>query len=404
MPRPNAARRSTTLPFMSLAALLALVAGLATSPPTADAQSQPPAGYDKLRMTGAGNASVTTGGLVTVQLDPQTIEPGFDPGELILYIDHIPLTGTKPVTGGVKRSTLHYRLDRTAANRDAWLTLFRRHDFGPDSVPIGVGLVPFGEIPTRSGALVKVHLTVVFGWTLVVGAIIAGLIALFMILWGGDLLRERPRPPPSTAGARIAQGRTADPPRVPARNGVPLPFSLGRVQMAFWFTLVAGAYVFIALATRDHNGILNDTTLTLMGIGVGTALGSAAIQMQKREYALRKLAMIEPELEEAEAMLQQAGAAAPTARVQRLRVQVEDLWVLMGKSGWKGFWKDLIHDATGPSFHRFQIVVWTLLLGVVFIRYVMWYVAMPTFDTTMLALMGISGGTYLGFKIQERPA
>jgi hypothetical protein len=28
---------------------------------------------------------------------------------------------------------------------------------------------------------------------------------------------------------------------------------------------------------------------------------------------------------------------------------------------------------------------------------------LPPFDTTILALIGISGGTYLGFKIPEQP-
>lgn len=377
---PNTRRRAFPLPFPSLSALFACLAGLAAYPSAGSAQAQPPAGYDKLRVTRTWETRATTGSQITVQLDEKTIEPTIDPGELILYVDHLPLAGTKPVTGGVKRSTLHYRLDRTAANRDAWLVLFRRHGFRPDSVVIGVGLPPFGEVATSEHARVKVSLAVVFGWTLVAGALIAGLIALFMIVYGGVLLRERPRP--------------SDPP-------APMPYSLGRVQMAFWFTLVAGGYVFIALATRDHNGILNDTTLTLIGIGVGTALGSAAIQAQKKENAQRKLTVLRPELAR-EVSLRDAGDLSADTRAVQLEAQVDDLVALSGKPPHRSFWKDLIHDDTGPSFHRFQIVVWTLLLGVVFIRYLIWYVAMPVFDTTMLALMGISGGTYLGFKISER--
>jgi hypothetical protein len=377
---PNTRRHALRPTFPRLVALLAYLAGLAIQPGTASAQSQPPAGYDKLRVTRTLETQVTTGGQITVQLDTQTIEPTIDPGELILYVDHVPLAGTKPVTGGVKRSTLHYRMDRTAANRDAWLVLFRRHGFKPDSVPIGVGLAPFGEIATAAQARVNVRIAVVFGWTLAAGAVIAALIVFFMIVYGGVLLRERPRPsaPPG-----------------------PLPYSLGRVQMAFWFTLVAGGYVFIALATRDHNGILNSTTLTLIGIGVGTALGSAAIQAQKKENAQRKLAVLRSQLTRDEILREEGDAAAGT-RAEQIAAQRNDLVALSGKPPSRDFWKDLIHDDTGPSFHRFQIVIWTLLLGVVFIRYLVWYVAMPVFDETTLALMGISGGTYLGFKIPER--
>jgi len=45
--------------------------------------------------------------------------------------------------------------------------------------------------------------------------------------------------------------------------------------------------------------------------------------------------------------------------------------------------------------------VWTLILGVIFVVKVFKYRELPTFDPTMLALMGITSGTYLGFKLQE---
>ena len=50
------------------------------------------------------------------------------------------------------------------------------------------------------------------------------------------------------------------------------------------------------------------------------------------------------------------------------------------------------------DFHRFQMMTWTLILGVIFIFGVFQQLAMPKFDATLLALMGISSGTYLGFK------
>jgi hypothetical protein len=68
----------------------------------------------------------------------------------------------------------------------------------------------------------------------------------------------------------------------------------------------------------------------------------------------------------------------------------------------KGFWSDVLSDEEGIQFHRFQIVVWTTVLGVVFLHAVWVRLAMPEFDATLLALMGISSGTYLGFKIPEK--
>lgn len=54
------------------------------------------------------------------------------------------------------------------------------------------------------------------------------------------------------------------------------------------------------------------------------------------------------------------------------------------------------------SFHRFQIIVWTIVLGVVFINAVHHELAMPDFDATLLGLMGLSSGTYIGFKFPEK--
>jgi hypothetical protein len=346
---------------------------IAALPRAMAAQAQPPAGFDKLRVDSVTPDRIGSGGQVTVWLNPASVQSAVDPAELVLYLDHVPLVGNRPMVGGAGRSVLRYRLDRTQASRDAWLLLYRRHG-REATVPIGVGLVPFGEIPTQA---IKVSLDVVHRLAAVIGAVVALILAIVMIVWGKRLLHELPAKP-------------SDPCR---------PYSLGRVQMAFWFTLVVGAYVFIAVATHEHNGILNDTTLTLMGIGVGAALGSAAIQEQKRSTALRKLLVLRPELERAQNQSRDTGVWQHSAE---LEAQVQDLESRLGKPCNRSFWKDLINDATGPSFHRFQMVAWTLLLGAIFIRHVVEFVAMPTFDATLLALLGISGGTYLGFKVTEQ--
>ena len=52
--------------------------------------------------------------------------------------------------------------------------------------------------------------------------------------------------------------------------------------------------------------------------------------------------------------------------------------------------------------HRLQMLVWTVILGIVFVLKVLSNLAMPEFDATLLALMGISSGTYLGFKFPEQ--
>ena len=51
---------------------------------------------------------------------------------------------------------------------------------------------------------------------------------------------------------------------------------------------------------------------------------------------------------------------------------------------------------------RLQIFVWTIVLLIIFVRSVYDQLAMPDFSATLLGLMGISGGTYLGFKFPDQ--
>lgn len=89
------------------------------------------------------------------------------------------------------------------------------------------------------------------------------------------------------------------------------------------------------------------------------------------------------------------------AEVQR---QIGELVPRIGYRVTEGVIKDLLTDKAGISFHRFQMLCWTLTLGVAFICSVVTNLEMPTFDTMLLALMGISSGTYLGFKVPEKHA
>jgi hypothetical protein len=44
------------------------------------------------------------------------------------------------------------------------------------------------------------------------------------------------------------------------------------------------------------------------------------------------------------------------------------------------------------------MIGWNLVFGVIFVRAVYYKLAMPEFSNDQLLLMGISNGTYLGFK------
>lgn len=131
-------------------------------------------------------------------------------------------------------------------------------------------------------------------------------------------------------------------------------FSLGRVQMAWWLVLVIGGFLFIWLATEQWRGVVTSGVITLLGISAGTGV---------------------------------------TARL------VDDDATAEVSTG--SFWRDILEDPKGLALHRVQLVVWTAILGAIFIWTVFSKLSFPDFDTNLLLLVGIAGGTYVGFKFRE---
>ena len=139
-------------------------------------------------------------------------------------------------------------------------------------------------------------------------------------------------------------------------GGVRQPYSLARAQMAWWFFLLVVGYVFIWLVTGEADSIA-PSLLGLVGISAATALAAVAM-------------------------------TSPSSR---------------GPRASEGFLRDLISDERGlVALDRLQVVVWTLVLGGIFLASVLWDLTMPEFSATMLALMGISSGTYIGFKLPKK--
>jgi hypothetical protein len=134
-------------------------------------------------------------------------------------------------------------------------------------------------------------------------------------------------------------------------------FSLGRTQMMFWGMLVFATWAAVAVLTLSMEHIPAET-LVLLGISAATGLGSVMIK------PVPKVAATDPSVS-------------------------------------KGFITDLITSDNAPDFHRVQILIWTLGLGIFFVVNVTQSLSMPVFSSTLLTLMGISNGTYLGFKSQE---
>lgn len=143
-------------------------------------------------------------------------------------------------------------------------------------------------------------------------------------------------------------------------NGV---YSLGKSQMAFWGLLVLMSFLGLWVLTGSMERI-PEQVLTLLGISGTTGLGSLLLTQHKLKNRTPRLS----------------------------------------NSELRHFLRDLIDDGTGTgiSLHRIQVVIWTLILGTIFILSVNKMMSMPEFSDTLLLLMGVSNGLYLGFKFPEK--
>lgn len=179
-----------------------------------------------------------------------------------------------------------------------------------------------------------------------------------------------------------------------AADGERRPYSLARTQLAIWFLVIFAAFVFIWMVTGRLDS-LTTQALALLGISSGTALGSAIMDANKRVAATRQ----REELERA-----RTAAAEDPARRAAAEAALAEFDARQPQPFSAGFWSDLLSDENGVTLHRFQSLAWTLVLVLVFVVSVYNRLAMPEFDGTLLALMGLSSGAFLGFKIPEAPA
>lgn len=324
-----------------------------------------------------------------------------DPGNLVLYVDTYVLRGIHARPVGVGSNFLHFDLERTddEATQKAWRSILSRPKLiFPEGrvLPITIGHddpARIDDIPmplnTVEFKLVDVNRTGFFVF------FVCFSVALGLFFWlaaVSDLLRDD-GPEPVGVGKR---GR-------PNRR----PFSLGRTQMAFWFFIVIACYVFIWMVTSDGNTITN-TVLGLIGMSAATALGAVAITNSKSAQTEQRHQDLADERNRLTDQIARLDAIKPRTAIEQReltgrRDRLKDVEQLLAGAS-RGFFRDILSDAGGISFHRFQIVAWTVALGFIFLSEVFSFLMMPEFSASLLGLMGISSGTYLGFKFPEKQA
>lgn len=342
---------------------------------------------------------------------------------------------------------LEFRLLREPGDEPEWKKLYTgTHYRNPMAVRIGVRLGTEESVLNSAVMPNAVHPNQRFiyllwrPWRLAIAvAIVVVAIVCFIRLAGpSDILRD---------------------PDAPFRPDGCRQYSLARSQMAFWFFLVIAAYLFLWVVTL-RTDTLNGTALALVGIGAATALGSVAVTQVFRsgkpktpevatqlfyttrmdpqtksvdstnDYAGRRHESLEARRQHLKTLLDEArkvqadktdlakirrtealSDASLVPAAEELEKEAAESAALAEKysyhlqylswATWRQMLEDWLTDGEKVTLHRFQMIVWTIVLGFIFVVRTLDTLEMAEFSDTLLALLGISSGTYLGFKVPE---
>jgi hypothetical protein len=314
--------------------------------------------------------------------------------ELRLYLAGHKLSSVAPTLIFPAQDYVNFKLRPTLSDKDErtkWIDIVnevRTHPNGEVLLSVGLNSTTQPPFPSSVG----LPLTVYPSYTRAVEVSLALLlIVLILLAWRTELIRD------TTRGV----------PKRPLRA----PISLGRAQMAWWFYLVIASYAYIWLITGETN-TLNSSVLALIGISAATGLSAIFVDQQKISSEQTQLSQLQAERETLSCRIAALGSNPPpcsieaaelqakAARLIEVNTQLAKLQTAPAAPASRGI-LDILSDGAGVSLHRFQMVIWTLVLGMVFVRNVNRDLTMPEFDTTLLALMGLSAGTYVGFKFPE---
>jgi hypothetical protein len=283
---------------------------------------------------------------------------------IVLYLDAMPLRGMPPQSCDRFDGTVRFLLDRVPdANDNEWHRLLGSPNGFIRPVRVSVGSDDQFAYPTNVTNF-KLNIIPPARFYLFLILFVVSLVLFIHLCRRTNIIRS------------------ADAPLTGTR-----PYSLSRFQMSFWFFIVIAGYMFMWLITGELDTI-TDSVLALIGIGAGTALGAALIDSTPAGTAQATTATTSTD-----------ATSAPTTTVTQVAVTVPTA----PPPPSAGFLNDILSDdVDGISIHRFQMFAWTLILGIIFVSSVYKELAMPEFNATLLGLMGISSGTYLGFKFPEK--
>lgn len=325
-----------------------------------------------------------------------------DKKTVVLFLNGRPMKGVvRDPLSNPKKEPLHFTLKRTGGANEAWIDILGSPLSRDHHVDVSIGFEDAFALASTDPAATRLTFDVIPAlWFLLWLFFFAGLILVFGCY-------------------AICTNIIRDP--GPVESGSLGVFSLSRLQGAWWFFVIIASYLFIGIITGDFSNSINSTALILLGIGAGTVVGSAAIDAKndtdaQKQATIASITEVQNRINATDTAIKATDAALKAvpppgpAVAQQYRQDLanktevkerleKQLGLLQGKS--QGFLTDILSDANGISFHRFQIAAFTVILSFVFIYQVYQSLAMPTFNTTLMGMLGLSAGTYLGLKIPE---
>lgn len=296
--------------------------------------------------------------------------------KVIPYLDNRPLTGIEAILPTAGDNRLQFDLKWNDKTEGTWKELLKRQAFTLNlTLSVGPEGGPAWPTEVHDFQFQRLNSWWLTGW--VAFFLFAGA-GFYQMATRGDILRESGQDPPS--GKRKA-------------------YSLARTQMAFWTFIVAISFVLIWMVSWNENTI-TPQVLVLLGISSATALGAVTVDTAKQAEARSQKDALEKE------QAQLAALPNPTPEQQARMAQIVAALatanaVLSAPETSGHFLMDILSDVNGLTFHRFQSALWTLIVGIVFLVEVGTGLTMPNLDSNLLILMGISNGTYIGFKFPE---
>lgn len=345
-------------------------------------------------------------------------------GNLVLFLNDRPLPGMyasivgspayveSNVANGNRFQLPQYRLlfhlVRRKESNDAWARLLDRPEWSRE-VSVSIGFEDLAPVTTNIrtdtslNAAMSLQIIPIDPWTIAGAIVLIGSLGIFFGLAANtDLIRD-----------------TGAPLKPDGRH----PFSLSRSQMAFWFYLVYFTYFVIWVITGDKDTIPG-SVLGLIGISAATAVGSSLVDSNRRPSValatsaqsrifdgtrrsarvslLQEIQALNTDKSQFDEQIRKAQAPDEIEQLKRekeVRMRsAHDELAYFNKNAFQVFSYDLLTEDGAISFHRYQMVIWTLVLGIIFLKEVYGKLAMPDFSGTLVGLMGVSSGTFVSLR------